>query len=1290
MRWNYNPEYRQLFSKDGGVHCDILIVPHATNVTPVEGGPPTITSKIPQFKYSKKKKEYIPQRGKYKDVAFTITNEDIIKEKFEYSYAINSADDLTFSSAESACLKFSIRNLKEFVIDNEETGEGHYESCIPNLQKFEVRNEIDGNIIIGEIESRAIIKLYLYYEGDSSTMIYMGMFIVEEDKVSDDGYQRDITAYDFMATLRDMDIYEWYKRLFKGVCKKDKKGEDIKDSYYPGLKPKDKWTIKDALNDLFTNLAAFDPNQETATNPTDPTKDDLRDYESDEYGGYGMPIMLDPDLFKIDNVKKPYHIPTESGDENDQYECYGYMSILEYEFMCDENIIRAGSLSLGKFLEDIGMLAGRYPCIRIDKIQDGWYWGDTPETAETGPGPQPNKKLDQMGEDEKPHSNYMLYEKCILTFKPLPRKDAAIAEENELDEGEIVKGFKADYFNVGSIMYMEVYNREDKDPIIRYGNLTKEQRKQMEKGYYMPCYIITDNTFTTYLTPNKEKLEDELKKDYKALIDELANDTSIKIIIDPDENPDTKNEKIIMRYGEGYLHDAYKNMKYREYTPCEITTTADPCRDVGDRIKVSTIDRITGEKRTFETYILERRLSGIQNMMDTYTAKGSMNGGGFSDYRSGTKSGGSSYALQTFGYNGYGVKPTASTSAGSAEENTGKTSIIQNITGLSTDDFIEIIRNIGFRLLEEPTKVSINYGVSEEDPNELFDKMHYPPTTDNTDTWTFIECLTELTDESETNPITLLVNINGSEVQKEYTAVKYDTLPYDGSLFVFGKDKKWHIVEMNTSGLVQYPTGDYVFNTPQDGSENNIIDYYYYDENYHIHEGIWEVNVGDQATLDGIIVTEGRSNTQTFLYPGYWWGAGMFPYIDTNFSGEDSTLIYKYNYYGNLELQNGYTTPPGMNELHARTVGGEGAQHLVTALTDESNQNPLVYISSTGDIYSYVRSYCVVAYKEDASETYTSSDEYYIYGSDDKWHLHKANLLKTYTINDENIPDMQTGSTVNKLEIDGNMLKMEYGDYIVRPIQNQQDTEICTYNYPGVWYVEEGSNNPTHYPVETIYVERTSSQKPAVFLKWTDPDDITTNRPAPAIWAGTVVVRKEGSAPRNRWDGTKLIKNVKTRNKYKKKSLIDDTVEMNKKYYYGIFPYDTKGDYRFTKVVSVNTKRIIDSPDITGAEPYITSDWDGSEIVIMWSGDSNTLTVQVTNSQIIFKMYAGNTEIYSFTSLVGSTVADVEKINISFIKDDNNRHAKPSFIYETGTNEYSYNQESPSNSQMRAIYNWLN
>lgn len=99
-----------------------------------------------------------------------------------------------------------------------------------------------------------------------------------------------------------------------------------------------------------------------------------------------------------------------------------------------------------------------------------------------------------------------------------------------------------------------------------------------------------------------------------------------------------------------------------------------------------------------------------------------------------------------------------------------------------------------------------------------------------------------------------------------------------------------------------------------------------------------------------------------------------------------------------------------------------------------------------------------------------------------------------------------------------------------------------------------------------------------VKIKWTDPPDILTNEPVPCTWAGTVVVRKEGSAPKHRWDGT-LIVDSTTRDEYSSTALEDNTVEAGKTYFYGIFPYHVAvadannpiKHYRFTKVMMIST-----------------------------------------------------------------------------------------------------------------------
>lgn len=857
MRWDYNSNYRDRF--DEGPHRDILIVPHATIVTPVAGGPPEVRSKVPVFSNGEDPTDPNnggPIPGKYQDLEFVITNEDIIKEKFEFVDSINSNDNLAFGSCEAAMVKFTIRNNKTYNSTSKQ-----WELDIPNLETFQIVSE-DGKTLVGEVLAHAVIHVYSYIDGDSSTLMWHGMYAVEQDKASNNGYEREITAYNFMLTLRDMDIFAWYRALFKGV---PIDSEDLSKGYKPKSetgKPIDNLTIGKALKDLFENLTVFSPDKPTVTNP----KDYLNDMDVNDYPGYGMPIIIDPDIF--DTSVPEIVLPTSSGDN--QYERYGYMPILELPMYEDEKIMKKESLSAGKFLEDIARLAGRFGMIRCDKMAD---------------------KDSEYSYSAASKTHYNLYEKCILTFRPLVNKGQKVVSENVFDNSDVQKGFQYDYYDTKEIKLIDIYNYDAKRLIFYCPTgMTKKEKKAYQAGtkYDIGTMVISDNMFTSYLKTDNAKHKDVITILEKGKSGYYGG----KPILQP-------------------LFDAIINRPYRPY---QLTTSGDLCRMPGDYIKVSGIDRITGEEYEFYSYILCRKAQGIQKMMDTYTAKGDVGNRTYSDYRSGTAY--DSFSPQSFGYG-----KTASGGSGYiSSEQSGEV-----VQGMTPDDLIEYLRNIGFRFPDEPTDVDI-----------VFDRKE---------------------------------------------------------------------------GQVQ--------------------------------------------------------------------------------------------------------------------------------------------------------------------------------------------------------------------------------------------------------------------------------------IKWTDPEDIETSEPAKSIWAGTVVVRKEKSAPKHRWDGT-LIVDTSTPNEYQTDALVDDNnIEGNTKYYYGIFPYDTKGDYRYTKVVSIDTTSISDSPKITEVKGGGTKDWNGSEIDIIWCGNNNKLTVQISSNQYVFKMYAGETEIYSFTSPVGTTVADAKKIHVAFLENDANQIAKPSFIYHTGNGTYSYNQEEPTDSQMSSIYSWL-
>ena len=89
----------------------------------------------------------------------------------------------------------------------------------------------------------------------------------------------------------------------------------------------------------------------------------------------------------------------------------------------------------------------------------------------------------------------------------------------------------------------------------------------------------------------------------------------------------------------------------------------------------------------------------------------------------------------------------------------------------------------------------------------------------------------------------------------------------------------------------------------------------------------------------------------------------------------------------------------------------------------------------------------------------------------------------------------------------------------------------------------------------------------AAKITWTDPDDVVINGGIAATWAGTKVIRKEGSAPTSPTDGIEVV-NETTRNQYQNTPVIDTGLTNGVTYYYGIFPYTDIGVYNLQSVTS--------------------------------------------------------------------------------------------------------------------------
>ena len=190
-------------------------------------------------------------------------------------------------------------------------------------------------------------------------------------------------------------------------------------------------------------------------------------------------------------------------------------------------------------------------------------------------------------------------------------------------------------------------------------------------------------------------------------------------------------------------------------------------------------------------------------------------------------------------------------------------------------------------------------------------------------------------------------------------------------------------------------------------------------------------------------------------------------------------------------------------------------------------------------------------------------------------------------------------------------------------------------------------------PKVTLEYNKSSQQ---VEIKWEDPDDLERYRPVPLDWAGTIVVRKEGEKPLNRWngnaDGNTLVDST-TRDEYKTTAFVDNTIEQNKRYYYAIMPYHIALDdndhpikhYRWTKVFSVDTAKFLVAPTIfpitviEGTEmtiaysiPVLES---GSYAVQKLVGKKNSIPTSKTDGTVLVDLNPTSGQIVNYVTVTG-------------------------------------------------------
>lgn len=131
-----------------------------------------------------------------------------------------------------------------------------------------------------------------------------------------------------------------------------------------------------------------------------------------------------------------------------------------------------------------------------------------------------------------------------------------------------------------------------------------------------------------------------------------------------------------------------------------------------------------------------------------------------------------------------------------------------------------------------------------------------------------------------------------------------------------------------------------------------------------------------------------------------------------------------------------------------------------------------------------------------------------------------------------------------------------------------------------------------------------------VYVKWTDPDDLVVADSTLAAWGGTLLVRKAGSMPTSRRDGT-IVLDSTTRNAYSGSYFCDSGLTDGTTYYYKFFPYTTTGTYTES---TDNEFSAIPTAQVAGISSWLVTGMSASseagngKMTIKWTDPAATIT----------------------------------------------------------------------------------
>jgi hypothetical protein len=181
------------------------------------------------------------------------------------------------------------------------------------------------------------------------------------------------------------------------------------------------------------------------------------------------------------------------------------------------------------------------------------------------------------------------------------------------------------------------------------------------------------------------------------------------------------------------------------------------------------------------------------------------------------------------------------------------------------------------------------------------------------------------------------------------------------------------------------------------------------------------------------------------------------------------------------------------------------------------------------------------------------------------------------------------------------------------------------------------------YPVGNVNILAVRPRTGSVLIKWEDPEDCVYDNITFSKWAGTLIVRKLGSAPESIKDGDIVLDNT-IKNKYKDSYFTDNNVINGNTYYYRFFPYTDNKVYNtdFSNIVKASPGSYSEIFGENSLDQIHTAIEDGSykeiwkvgDKIKIWFNQSPTMNIQ------------GGSKTYSFTTPAGYVefaIADFDK-----------------------------------------------